>query len=215
MNTSSNSARIKSDQESAQLYANRNPAKHEAEMKMLSKAFRFIPAGEVSTALDAPCGVGRISVWLGRRGYAVTAIDLGIAAVEMTRSLLAQERIVEASTQRMDIFDTSFPEKRFDATVCFRLLHHFEDPEVQQQLIQELCRVTKKYVIISYISPYSVTSIRRRLRKKLFNKPIKQYPNTITQLETMFASDNFEPHRLVQRSGFLHSLQLAVFARKS
>ena len=208
-----NYERVKSDPLSAELYTQRRPAKHRFEMQMVAEAMGMLPANAVASVLDAPCGVGRLSLWLGQKGYEVTAVDLGESAVSLTRELLA-EHAVPADVRCGDIFHLPDADAAFDAVVCFRLLHHFANTSDQQALIAELCRVSAKYVVISYFSPYSITSLRRKLRKLLRGIPVKQYPNSQHEVTNMFRSQQFALIGLVRRSGVLHSLQVAVFARQ-
>lgn len=209
-----NYERVKSDPVSAQAYTNRKPRKHQFEMQMVAEAFQMIPGAEVKAVLDAPCGVGRLSLWLAQKGFDVTAIDLGESAVQLTNELLAEHDFSETA-EWQDIFDTRFADNDFEASVCFRLLHHFKESDDQNALVRELCRVTSQYVLISYFSRYSVTSLRRRLRKLLTGKPLKQNPLSLSQVEDLFASNGFQLFGTVKRSGLLHSLQLAVFKRRS
>lgn len=182
--------RVKSDTQSAMSYENRKPRKHLTEMRMISDAFGMIPVETINSVLDAPCGVGRISLWLSQKGFDVTGIDLGEAAVSATQKALTKAEL-PAHIQIQDIFNTSFADNMFDVTVCFRFLHHFEDFEDQDRLVAELCRITGKYVVISYFSPYSVTSVRRRINYYLNHKPVKQYPTSESKLNRMFEQAGF------------------------
>jgi len=208
--TMQNYERVKSDPVSAQLYTNRKPRKHQFEMQMVTEAFQMIPATQVNTVLDAPCGVGRISLWLAQKGVEVTAVDLGEAATRITENLLGEHHL-QGNVECRDIMNMGFNEGQFDASICFRLLHHFSETRDQQALVDELCRVTSGYVVISYFSKYSVTSIRRKVRKFFTGKPVKQNPLSLNQLKGLFDRNDFLLLGTVRRSGFLHSLQLAVF----
>ena len=157
--------------------------------------------------------IGRLSLWLAQKGYQVSAVDLGEAAVQLTGSLLSDNDF-NADVECQDIFNMRFDDKAFDAVVCFRLLHHFKEKGDQQRLTSELCRVSSKYVVISYFSGYSVTSLRRKLRKLVTGKPVKQNPMSLADLKLLFAEDDYRLSGTVKRSGFLHSLQLAVFERE-
>lgn len=207
-----NQDRVKADALSAELYTHRRPEKHRAEMAMVAAAFTLIPADAVRSALDAPCGVGRMSLWLAQQGFDVTAVDLGDAAVEYTREAL-QDAGFDANVSTGNLFALDYADSQFDVTLCFRLLHHFEDADLQQKLIAELCRVSSKYVVISYFSPYSVTTLKRRLRKRFTGKAMKQNPTRPELLRQYFAAQGFGQVGKVRRSPLLHSLQLAVFAR--
>ena len=208
-----NYERVKSDPVSAQLYTKRKPRKHQFEMEMVSEAFQMLPAAKVKTVLDAPCGVGRLSLWLAQKGFDITAVDLGESAVQLTNELL-NDRKFQETAEWQDIFNMRFVDDEFDASVCFRLLHHFKEVSDQQALVSELCRVSSKYVVISYFSPYSVTSMRRRLRKTMTGKPVKQNSMTLSHLKDLFEPHHFNLFGTVKRSGVLHSLQLAVFERQ-
>lgn len=209
-----NYERVKSDPVSAQLYTQRKPRKHQFEMEMVSEAFQMLPAAEVKTVLDAPCGVGRLALWLAQKGFDVTAVDLGESAVQLTNELLSDKKYQETA-EWQDIFNMRFADDEFDASVCFRLLHHFKEVSDQQALVSELCRVSSQYVVISYFSPYSVTSIRRRLRKTMTGKPVKQNPMPLSHLKSLFGQHHFQLFGTVKRSGLLHSLQVAVFKKIS
>ena len=209
-----NYERVKSDPVSAELYTKRKPRKHQFEMQMVSEAFQMLPSAEVKAVLDAPCGVGRLSLWLAQKGFKVSAVDLGESAVKLTNELLSDQSFKETA-QWQDIFNMQFADGEFDASVCFRLLHHFKEVGDQQKLIAELCRVSSKYVVISYFSTYSVTSLRRRLRKVLTGKPVKQNPMSLSHLKGLFEPHHYELLGTVKRSGFLHSLQVAVFKKSS
>ena len=206
--------RVKSDSTSAELYTQRKPRKHQFEMQMVSEAFHMLPESKVKTVLDAPCGVGRLSLWLAQKGYQVCAVDLGEAAAQLTKNLLSDNDL-KADVECQDIFNMRFDDGAVDAVVCFRLLHHFKEKDDQQNLTSELCRVSSQYVVISYFSGHSVTSLRRKLRKLLTGKPVKQNPMSLADLKALFAKDGYQLNGAVKRSGFLHSLQLAVFERKA
>ena len=211
-NELSNRDRVKSDELSARLYVKRKPRKHNSEMQLVEQAFQLLPANEIQTVLDAPCGVGRVSVWLAQQGFQVTGVDLGEAAVELTRETLAQNNLA-ATIEAQNIMSMTYHDEQFDGSICLRLLHHFEHQEDKINLINELCRVTKKYVVISYFSTRSVTSIKRRIRHLVSGKPVKQYPDRLEDLEKKFAANGFVLHGRVKRSAILHSLQMAVFRR--
>lgn len=204
-------ARVKADAESARTYSQRKSSKHRHEMAMIEDAMRHVQG--VSRILDAPCGVGRASIWLAQQGHTVTGIDLGDAALQLAATLAAEAR-VHVAFERQDIFDLPYSDKAFDATLCFRLLHHFESPALRSRLIDELCRVSGKYVLISRISPVSVTSLRRRLRFLISGKTIKQYPVSAGELHAELARNGFEPVVQTGRFALFHSLQLQVYRRK-
>lgn len=204
-------ARVKSDAEAASNYSQRKDHKHQQEMMMVSAAMSHVE--NAMTVLDAPCGVGRVSIWLAGKGYHVTGIDLGNAALILARQL-ARNAGVEAAFESQDLFKLPYQDRSYDATLCFRLLHHFENPVVREHLIRELCRVSDQYLLISRITPASVTSLRRLLRLWLTGKPVKQYTVSAKALDAIMAAQGFESVARIGRSPLFHSLQLHVYRRK-
>ena len=72
-------ARVKSGQRCVDHYTRRRPGRHQAEMDLLARSFPDLPPG--AAVLDAPCGAGRVSLWMAARGWAVSAADLGADGV--------------------------------------------------------------------------------------------------------------------------------------
>jgi 2-polyprenyl-3-methyl-5-hydroxy-6-metoxy-1,4-benzoquinol methylase len=204
-------ARVKSDVGSAESYNRRRQDKHQQEMAMIARALALTTG--IQSMLDAPCGVGRASIWLAQQGIRSTGIDLGEAALELARRLAADAGVV-VQFEKQDIFALPYPDRHFDATLCFRLLHHFESNTLRSRLISEICRVSHQYVLISRISPFSVTSLRRRLRNWVSGKAIKQYPVTAAELDREFQRAGFKPVGRAGRFELFHSLQLQVYSRK-
>ncbi|GAB3562453.1 class I SAM-dependent methyltransferase [Amycolatopsis endophytica] len=65
-------------------------------------------------ALDLGCGAGGDTMWLARRGWRVTAVDISATAVEQVRRLAREAGLDEAiSAERHDLADT-FPDGTFD-----------------------------------------------------------------------------------------------------
>lgn len=204
-------ARVKSDLASAHTYNQRRQSKHAAEMAMIDEAMCHVHG--VATLLDAPCGVGRASIALAHRGLQVTGVDLGEAALQLAE-VLAAEAKASVRFERHDLFALPHADRAFDAALCFRLLHHFESPAVRRRLLDELCRVSARYVLVSRLSPLSVTSLRRRLRQLLTGKAIKQHSVSARELHAEMARNGFEPVAKSGRFALFHSLQLQVYSRK-
>jgi SAM-dependent methyltransferase len=74
-----------------------------------------LPAGH---ALDLGCGAGGDALWLARRGWRVTAVDLSTTAVE---ALQDRAGALPVTAQRVDLA-TDFPEGTFDL-VSAQYLH--------------------------------------------------------------------------------------------
>ncbi|QBI54341.1 SAM-dependent methyltransferase [Streptomonospora litoralis] len=78
------------------------------------------------TALDLGCGEGGDAVWLARRGWRVTAVDISEVALQRARDGAARSGVADrVDTRRHDLAE-SFPQGSFDlVSACF--LHSRED----------------------------------------------------------------------------------------
>jgi SAM-dependent methyltransferase len=69
----------------------------------------------VGTALDVACGEGRNSLWLARRGWAVTGIDFSPVAIEKAW-LLAQDVPITYEVADVESYE---PKQPFDLVIVF------------------------------------------------------------------------------------------------
>ena len=203
-------SRVKSDMAAARSYSHRKESKHRAEMALIEKG--LVSATGIGTALDAPCGVGRAAIFMAQKGINTTGVDLGKAAVEVAIEK-AKDAGVNVDFNVGDIENLIFDNMAFDAVLCFRLYHHFPDDSARDPIVASLCRVARRYVLISYLSPYAYTSIKRRLRKSLGGKPSKQYTTRPGELASKFSKHGFKLIRDIPQARFRHTLHLAIFER--
>ena len=204
--------RVKSSAQKAERYRHRPAAKHRAEMALVRRGMALVDG--VDTVLDAPCGVGRATIMLAQMGYQTTGADLGEGAIRLARLEVAQAGVpVIIDTE--DLVHTSYRDRQFDAVLCFRFFHHLPTPEFRDEIVRELCRIAGKYVLISYLSPWSPTSAKRWLRKHLgLGRPSVQQATSLSEVQGYFARHGFSLVRDLAQTPFLHSLHLAVFRRE-
>jgi len=202
--------RIKNEMGVAEAYTRRKQRKHDAEIGLIRKALTHLTG--VNTFLDAPCGTGRATIMLTREGYTTTGADLGDAAITIARQEL-EKAGVTAKIEKADIEKFYYENQSFDAVLCFRLYHHFPNDEIRRKVIGELCRIASSYVVISYLSPYAFTSIKRKLRHIFFQKPSRQHTTSLASLQNYFTQNNFRLVSNTPQRRFIHTLHLAVFER--
>jgi len=80
------------------------------------------PAGRAPRALDLACGAGRNAIWLAEQGFAVDALDVSDAGLEVARARAAQ-RGVDVGWHRHDL-DAGLPASfdGYDLVVVMRFL---------------------------------------------------------------------------------------------
>ena len=121
--------------------------------------------GDVAGAavLDVGTGTARAALEIARRGARVTGVDY---SREMLR--VGQARVAGAASAvgllRGDARHLPFGDRRFDVTVSVRLLMHMPD---WRGTLTELCRVTRRRLVIDYPARRSAAAIQSAARRVL------------------------------------------------
>lgn len=204
-----NDSRIKNNNETAQKYLERKSGKHRAEMELVEKAVSNLDG--VQNILDAPCGYGRVSKLLENKGFKVTAMDLGDGIISCARQFLDS---TSCKITKADLRHAPFVDNSFDAVLCFRFFHHLSTDQSRRIIVDELCRISKKYVLISYLSPYSITNVKRKVRHSLGGRKSSQNTICKTHLDFFFSINGFEAVDHHSQLAFFHSLHLATYKIK-
>jgi len=125
------------------------------------------------TILDLPCGGGRLSRAIADSApdAIILEADIGLGQVQYARENgLGGDRqfFMTASGFHIPVRDGGV-----DGVVCSRLMHHLPSVAEQERLIQELLRVARRFVVLTFFDYYSVKNTLRRLRAPFNRKPPK------------------------------------------
>lgn len=202
--------RVKYDEATARKYQVRKESKHLAEMRLIDRAFALVPKHH--RVLDVPCGGGRASLHLARQCYAVSAADLSAAMLEITRMRMAEEGL-NVTVEKQDVEALTLADRSFDTILSFRLFHHFPNPEIRRRVAGELCRVSRKYVALSYFSPASFTSVKRDLKRWLGLKKSEKHATSLAEVRSYFEANGFALVKDFAQLPFIHTMHLALFER--
>jgi ubiquinone/menaquinone biosynthesis C-methylase UbiE len=118
-----------------------------------------------SLILDMPCGTGRLTGAISSTCQRVIGGDasqamLQIAAVRHTECLNS------AGICRLDADRMPFGDNSFDAIICIKLFHLYNEDHIRRLLL-ELQRTTKKYLIVSLACESSWSWPKRSLKRLL------------------------------------------------
>lgn len=202
--------RVKYDEQLARKYQSRREGKHRAEMRLVERAFRLIP--KPATVLDVPCGGGRVSLFLAAEGYCVTAVDLSLPMLKIARANAAGSDL-DVWVEHGDVEALAYSDHSFDAVICFRLFHHFPNKSIRSRVVHELTRVSKRFVVLSYFSPHSYTSMQRTLKAAVTGISCDRYATPLSEIKCYFVAAGFRLVRDFAQMPLLHTLHLAVFER--
>lgn len=138
--------------------------KREIALVLKSLEIAGLQSGEI---LDLPCGTGRVTEALLDKGFRVTGGDI---SEEMMSH--AKKKTVNYGDQvqfaKADIENLQFPDNSFDAVTTIRLLHHIP-PSLHIQVLSELHRVSRQWVVITFSTKYALQNVRRNF-KSVFTK---------------------------------------------
>jgi len=115
-----------------------------------------------ATMIEIPCGGGRISPQLVTATDLLIQADVGLGQIlyGMTKEKLKIPQIwMTASAFHIPLQDNSV-----DAAVCIRLSHHLPTSRQREDLLVELLRVARRYVVMTFFDYHSIKNTLRRLR---------------------------------------------------
>lgn len=151
------------------------------ELRLIDKALKYAHILPSARILDVPCGTGRLSLHLLKKGYSVTGADISSEMVRYTNERLIKEGISNKIVAKVeDAEKLSFPDNDFDVGISLRLLGH-TPPENRLKILQELNRVCSKCLVLVYYSKNCVKNILRKNKRSRNNT--SWYPVSIPEID--------------------------------
>jgi 2-polyprenyl-3-methyl-5-hydroxy-6-metoxy-1,4-benzoquinol methylase len=152
-------------QAAAQKYAGalRETATHRREERCIRKALAGLRAG--ARVLDIPSGTSRLLPLLREMGFRVVEADSSPHMIEEGRRYAEDRGLSDGTEFRVeDALATRFADDAFDAVLCNRLFHHFEEPEVRERCLRELSRICRGPLVVSFFCNLSLDAVSSYLR---------------------------------------------------
>jgi 2-polyprenyl-3-methyl-5-hydroxy-6-metoxy-1,4-benzoquinol methylase len=136
--------------------------------RIVRQALRDCRSGRI---LDVGGGHGQLAIPLAEAGYAVTVAGSSEAPPPRLQQYIQDGRI---SYQQANLIDLPYAAASFDTVICFRFISHCGR---WRQLVDELCRVGGKRVVIDYPNWESVNIASPALfkLKRLVEKNTRHY----------------------------------------
>lgn len=189
-------------------YARRSARRDAEERALLARVLPAAAAG--ATALDAPCGVGRLAAFLLERGFAVRGADLSPAMREGAEAALGPHpRWLGAEPLDLEAAPTATA-ATYDLVLCFRFLHHLPDAAARARVLRSLAARARGPVIVSYHHPVSVHHVARALRRLLTGRRGDRHALTTSRLAREAAACGLRLERAVGVAPYRRDLWVAV-----
>ena len=156
------------------------------EYKVIDRCLRI--TGPQDLVLDLPCGCGRLFGALHPHARRHVEMDVSLEMLKFARQNLAEWKpgLAEASAFHIPLKDGAV-----DLAFSARLFHHVPDPEERRQYIRELCRVSRKWVVMTFFHTWSLKNILRVLRRP-FNKKKPKVTMTTGELREVARTAGYE-----------------------
>jgi SAM-dependent methyltransferase len=115
----------------------------------------------VPTAMDIPCGTGRLSTMLSDVADRVILADGSAAMLDVARGYAAELDAEYVETRCESI---ARPDKSVGLIFCHRFLHHLKRRSERLEVLREFARVAYRYVILNHYPSGMRTRAKRLLR---------------------------------------------------
>lgn len=123
----------------------------------------FELVGRDSHVVDIPCGSGRFFE-IFSKAKELTMVDCSINMLKVCKEKFGTPenvRLIQA-----EISSIPLPDNSADLCFCMRLFHHMETDEVRRGALNELARISRRYVALSFYNK----NCWRFYRKKILGK---------------------------------------------
>ena len=130
---------------------------------MVYKALRRANISPPSKLLDAPCGTGRLSLFLAKKGFGTTGVDVSSAMIDQSKAKI-QHGQIKTHTEFVisDAESLPFSNSDFEAAISLRLFGHLPT-ENRHNVLKELNRASNSFVVVAY---YHKNSLQALLGKR-------------------------------------------------
>jgi len=145
-------------------------------------------AGPQDRLLDLPCGCGRLFPALQPQARRPLGMDVSLEMLKHARRNLARWTPPLAAASALHI---PLPDKAVDLVFSARLFHHIPDRGERHRYIRELCRISRKWVVMTFFHTWSFKNILRMLRRP-FNRKKPKVTMTTGELREVARSAGFE-----------------------
>lgn len=117
-------------------------------------AHRLVALPTGASLLDVGCGTGWFTRRFARAGYAVTGVDVDLAALDFAR----RHDVAGTRYEMGDACALPYPDGAFEASVSMAALCFTRD---EKQAVREMLRVSRRRVVIGWLNRHSLLYARK------------------------------------------------------
>lgn len=189
-------------------YRDRNKKRHREEWALLARVIDTLPSPPAS-ALDVPCGTGRIAAELLARGIPTRCADLSPAMREETLTCLGEVGGF-GGVEALDLEAVPEDATQAELVVCFRFLHHLPSPEHRARVLAGLRKLTSGHLLVSFHHPVSVHNLDRAVKRLIRRRGGDRYTISKRRLAAEAQDAGFEVVRWAALGAYRRELWVAL-----
>lgn len=167
------------------------------EQRTVARILSGLDGAQIKIMLDMPSGAGRFLPTLVNESRTLIEIDISHEMISLGHQRLSSQNtrgkvhFLQGSAFNLPLADNSI-----DCIFCNRLLHHFKEQNDRLNLLRELYRISRRYVIVSFFDYHRFGKLRVILKRLRGRKPdYSGYPTKAT-FEAELAQVGFKVDRI-------------------
>jgi len=145
----------------------------------------------VRTILDAPCGTGRMLYLPSSSRYVFVGVDISIEMIKVAKSKQTTFQHTTTEFVNCDLEYLPFKPSCVDLVLCIRLLP-IMPPTLQNRVMAEFSRVTRKGLIASHADRWTIHGLVRRIGARVHLHPSGWYQVTSREYLARLRAFNFD-----------------------
>ncbi|MBI5191813.1 MAG: class I SAM-dependent methyltransferase [Nitrospirae bacterium] len=126
----------------------------------------------IHSAIDIPCGTGRIMPFLLSKNIKLTGSDISHEMMQVAQGKVRDSSLSNGFV-RCDAEKLPFADGSFDSIFSIRFLFHLPT-DVRRRALREMARISRRWVIVDYRHKYTMKYRLKHLKGKL-GLSTKQY----------------------------------------
>ncbi|GEM_PF-1708351 len=164
---------------------------HAERIKTLRKVLAGISLPLTASIVDAGCGSGSTLSILRRLGYAkAIGIDAAVNSLKISAQLFGFQ--TDKDVFLRDIKQTGFADGSFDMVFSQGVLEHYENRSDALEIVKEMCRISRRYILLVQPDQTSLTGRLKELWHSLSGASWeKEYRYTRTDYTSMLDKCGF------------------------
>jgi SAM-dependent methyltransferase len=171
---------------------------------------------DINTALDLPCGYGRLMPILRKHVPHVFEADWSFPLLKIAqKNQRANPSLKEADAYiRANALYMPFADQSFDLVLSIRLCHHIREYSERLTYVHELLRISRQWVVFTYFDYYSIKNIWREIRR-IFNGKRSKWTLKESEINQIAQEMGFEVFRSIPLARLFSGHRYVVLRKKS